>query len=428
MNWLLANHLENQDGELFIDGLSTMSLVRKYGSPLYVLSESRIRKQYQLLHNALIENYPLSRIFYSVKANSNLSVLKILKKEGSYLDVVSPGEVFLALEAGFSADKMLYTGTSVTNQELDYLLEKNIAINIDSKSLLDRLIDYNVPSLVSFRVNPLIGVGHHKKVVTAGKSAKFGITESGIVDVYRSAQKIGVEKFGMQMHIGTGSLQVEPFAEALFKLLDIASLVHKETGIQFEFIDIGGGIGVPYKPGEETVNVQQYASTLLSIFKERIKDDNLGSPYFYVEPGRFIVADAGLLLAEVNTIKKTPFKQFVGIDAGFNTLVRPTMYGSYHHVLVANKLNAEETQEYDIVGPICETGDILAENRTLPDISEGDLLAITNAGAYGFSMSSTYNSRPRAAEVLVNNGKSEIIRERESFSDLLLNQKIAGWL
>ena len=245
---------------------------------------------------------------------------------------------------------------------------------------------------------------------------------------YEKAKKAGVKKFGIHMHIGSGILTVEPFVLATNRLLEIAKKVHDQAGLDFEFIDIGGGIGVPYKPEDRELDLNEFSDRVLSLFREKIKEYDLGEPVFCVEPGRYIVCDAGYLLTAVNTVKMTPFKKFVGVDAGFNTLLRPTMYGSYHPVVVANRLTSPEEETYDLAGPICESGDLLARDRRLPKIYEGDLLAILNAGAYGYSMSSQYNSRPRAAEVLVKNGKYSLIRERENFDSLLHGQTVAEWL
>jgi diaminopimelate decarboxylase len=425
---ILREPLENRNGELYVDGVSARELAETFDTPLYVTSEKRIRENYNRLHNALISNYPKVRVYYAAKANSNLSVLKILEIEGSYLDAVSPGEVSIALKAGFSPERILFTGTSVRNDELKFLVGSEVSVNVDSLSQLDRLLSMAVPSLVSMRVNPEIGAGHHAHVITAGRESKFGVWEEDALGAYAKAKKVGVERFGIHMHVGSGVLDAKPFVLALEKLLSTAKRVHEQVGVEFEFIDMGGGLGVPYRPEDKELDLTLFAGTVLALFKRRIDEYGLGKPFFCVEPGRYLVSDAGVLLSAVNTVKITPFKKFVGVDAGFNTLVRPTMYGSYHHMLVGNKLGFPEEETYDVVGPICESGDVLARDRRLPKIEEGDLLAVLNAGAYGFAMSSQYNARPRAAEVLVKNGKCALIRERESLEDLLSGQQVAEWL
>jgi diaminopimelate decarboxylase len=417
--------LENRKGKLYFDGVSAIELAEKFDTPLYVVSESRIRENYKRLYSALTRNYEKIRVYYAAKANSNLSVLKILENEGAYLDAVSPGEVFMALTSGFPPDRILFTGTSIRNDELKFLADSNITVNIDSLSELDRLLKITVPRLLSVRVNPEIGAGHHDHCITAGKNTKFGLWENDALKAYKTAKKAGVKRFGIHMHVGSGILDVEPFVLALEKLLNVAKKVHDKTGVSFEFVDMGGGLGVPYQPEDEELDLALFAEKVLSLFKSKIDDYDLGKPFFCVEPGRYLVCDASVLLTVVNTVKETPFKKFVGVDAGFNTLVRPTMYGSYHHVLVANKLDSPEKETYDVVGPVCESGDVLAKDRRLPKIQEGDLLAVLNAGAYGFSMSSQYNARPRAAEVMVKNGKCTLIREREQLDDLMSGQRMA---
>jgi diaminopimelate decarboxylase len=425
---MLREPLENRNGELYVDGVSARELAEKFDTPLYVTSEKRIRENYNRLRSALIRNYQKIRIYYAAKANSNLSVLKILETEGSYLDAVSPGEVSIALKAGFPPERILFTGTSVRNDELKFLVNSNVTVNVDSLSQLDRLLNMAVPSLLSVRANPEIGAGHHNHVITAGKHSKFGVWEEDALKAYETAKKAGVERFGIHMHVGSGVLDVEPFVLALEKLLSIAKRVRDQVGVEFEFIDMGGGLGVPYKPEDKELDLTLFSDTVLALFSRRIDEYGLGKPFFCVEPGRYLVCDAGVLLTAVNTVKTTPFKKFVGVDAGFNTLIRPTMYGSHHHMLVANKLGSPEEETYDVVGPICESGDALARDRRLPKIEEGDLLAVLNAGAYGFAMSSQYNARPRAAEVLVKNGKYTLVRERETFDDLLSGQRVAEWL
>jgi diaminopimelate decarboxylase len=415
--------LESRNGQLFIDGVAVKTLVEKFDTPLYVISERRIRDNFKRLNQALARNYEKAKIFYAMKANSNLAVLKALETEGANVDAVSPGEVFLALTSGFTPDRILFTGTSVRNDELKFLSDSNVTINVDSLSQLNRLLNIGVPECLSFRINPEMGAGHHEHVVTGGKHSKFGLWEEDAIEAYDTAKKAGVEKFGIHMHIGSGIREVKPFISALEKLLNIAKNVHTEVGINFEFVDMGGGLGVPYHPNEEPLDLAVFSDKVLSLFKAKVHQYGLGEPSFYVEPGRYLVADSCILLTTVNTLKTTPYRNFAGVDAGFNTLVRPTMYGSYHHMLVANKSVATEEEKYDVAGPICESGDLLATDRMLPKLEEGDVLAVLNAGAYGFSMSSQYNARPRTAEVLVKEGKFKVVREREQLDDLMRSQQ-----
>ncbi|MEM3055090.1 MAG: diaminopimelate decarboxylase, partial [Candidatus Bathyarchaeia archaeon] len=324
--------------------------------------------------------------------------------------------------------QILYTGTSVSDEELDYVLEKNVIINVDSLSQFRKMLKKTVPPTLSVRINTEFGAGHHEYTVTASKTSKFGVDGKTAMEMYSAAKDLGVKNFGIHMHIGSGIMQVDPFIKAAEKLLEIAEAIHMQLGISFNFIDLGGGIGVPYKPEEKEVDIENFAKELADFFREKLADYGLDQPELWLEPGRYLVAESGVLLTKVNMLKETFYRKFVGVDAGFNTLIRPAMYGSYHHMVLANRLNATSVENYDVVGPLCESGDVLARDRQLPKISEGDILAILNVGAYGYAMSSQYNSRPRAAEVLVKDGCYELIREREKLQDLVRGQKIASWL
>lgn len=425
---MIKSPLKNVDGELYIEDVSTLKLAEEFGTPLYVMSESKIRENYRRLKSAFLRNYNKVKILYSAKANTNISILKILESEGAGVDAVSAGEVYLALEAGFHPNQILYTGVNVGDEELKFVMDRKVAVNVDSLSQLEKLLKIGVPPMLSVRVNTEFGAGHHEYVITAGKITKFGLHEENALKAYKLAKEAGVEKFGIHMHIGSGMMDVTPLLQATEELLKTAKRIHEELKINFEFMDLGGGIGVPYKPEEKEVDLQLFADGLAGLFKERVNEYSLGEPELWLQPGRYMVAEAGVLLTKVNAVKHTPYRKFVGVNAGFNTLIRPTMYGAYHHILVANKLNEQPIEMYDVVGPLCESGDVLAKERLLPKISEGDVLAILNAGAYGFSMSSQYNSRPRPAEVLVKNSQYTLIRERENFRDLIQKQRIAEWL
>ncbi|MFP3952051.1 MAG: diaminopimelate decarboxylase [Candidatus Bathyarchaeia archaeon] len=418
-NVMLRFPLSRRGDILFVEGVSTIDLADEFDTPLYVMSESRVKENYRRLRSAFHGYDSGFHIFYSAKANTNLELLKVLEGASAHVDVVSPGEVYIAKMAGFSSDRILFTGTSVQDDELDYLIKEDVLINIDSLSQLGRLLERRVPEVISFRVNPIHGAGHHEYVVTAGKTPKFGLWIDDVIEGYRRAADAGVSRFGIQMHIGSGILEPEPHLRATETLLKIAGKVTSKLGLSFEFIDLGGGFGVPYRPEDEPLDVEALANGLIDLIEDGSERFSLGNPEIWIEPGRYLVADAGLLLTKINTLKETPHKKFAGVDAGFNTLLRPTLYNSYHHILLANRTNKTPSERYDVVGPICETGDVLAENRSLPKLSEGDLLAILTTGAYGYSMSSQYNSRPRPAEVLVNKNSYRQIRARETFRDLL---------
>ena len=393
-------------------------------TPVYVISENRIRDNYTRLHRAFKKCYENTRIYYAAKANSNMSVLAIMREMGAFVDTVSAGEIYLALKSGFEPERILYTGTSVGEPELDYVIKSNVTIDVDSISQMASLLRKTLPSSVSVRLNPEVGAGHHSHVVTGSRGAKFGLLQTDAYTAYRMARDAGVKRFGIQMHIGSGILNPEPHERAMENLLKAAWDIHRGLGIDFEFIDIGGGFGVPYRPDEEELNIEEAADSIVAIFKERISEYGLGEPLLCIEPGRYLVCDAGVLLTRVNAVKSTGNKEFIGVDAGFNTLIRPVMYDAYHEIVRADIVGATTERIYDIVGPLCESGDFLAKDRKLQETRIGDLLVILNAGAYGFSMSSHYNSRPRPAEILIKDATYSVVREREDFQVLTMGQRI----
>ncbi len=415
----------NEKGNLSIGGADAVELSEKYDTPLYVIDEEKIRENYKRVYGAFSAQYKDFKIFYACKANTNLAVMRILEQEGSGIDAVSPGEIYTALLAGFEPERVLYTGNNATDKELKFAVDSGVIINLDSVSALHRLTKICNPNEVkiSFRINPKVGAGHHEHCITGGYLSKFGIMEEEAVEVYQRAANMGYNIVGIHTHIGSGILDPEPFMLAVETLMDVAGRVHQETNIDLEFIDFGGGLGIPYTLEDSKLDIETFSREITDLYKSKLNEYDLGKPTMCIEPGRYIVGDASILLTRVNTIKQS-YRKFAGVDAGFNTLLRPSMYGSYHHIVAVNKPDAKNTQTIDIAGNICESGDLFARDRPMPEIEEGDILAIFNAGAYAFSMSSQYNSRPKTMEVLVNNGKSEVIRERETFADVLAKQNV----
>ncbi len=407
---------------MIIGGISATSLAEDFGTPLYVTEEKAIRENFNRIQGAFSKHMP-TRVHYACKANSNLAILRILEQEGSYIDTVSIGEVKTCMRAGFSPDKILYTGVSVSNEELEELVFQGVTINIDSLSEMRRLSTITTDIPVSFRVNPAVGAGHHEHVVTGAKGTKFGIPNDRVLEAYKEALELGFTPIGIHAHIGSGGQKVQPFVEVTEVLASFANEIEEELDISLQFLDIGGGVGIPYRPNEKTMDLDLLAESVCSVVKERTSIPNIA-----IEPGRYIVADSTVLLTSVVDVKKSGDKHYVGVDAGFNTLIRPAFYGSYHHVRVANKFGMTGEITYDVVGPICETGDYLAKDRLLPPVEEGDLIAVYDTGAYGFVMSSQYNSRPRCGEVLVKDGNASLVRERERVEDLYRYQKIPARL
>lgn len=415
----------NDKDHLDIGGADAVEIAKEYGTPVFVIDENRIRDNYNRFYDAFSKYYPNFQVFYACKANTNLSVMKILESEGCCIDAVSPGEVYTAKKMGFAGDRILFTGNNVTNDELKYVVEQGAIVNLDSISALNRLAEVVDPDglKISFRVNPMVGAGHHDHCITGGVMSKFGIMDIEAVEAYDLAKDLGFNPVGMHSHIGSGILDPEPFKLAIESTMDIAGKVHKDAGIDFEFVDFGGGVGIPYTPDENILDIDTFAKENIALFKQKLEEYDMGNPTMYLEPGRYLVGDASVLLVRVNSVKQS-YRKFIGVDAGFNTLLRPAMYDSYHHIVLANKMSAPESQDVDIAGNVCESGDLFARDRRMPEIEEGDLLAILNAGAYGFTMSSNYNSRPKTPEVLVSNGKTHLVREKETFEDLFNKQHI----
>jgi len=428
-DWLSRKGLEYRKEILYFADKNTLDIARNHGTPLYVINEQLIRERYRSLKNVLNLEYKNNQINYAVKANSNLSVLKILNSEGASFDCTSMGEVYTCLKAGISSEKVMFTGNMFTDTDFTFAVSNDIFVNLDSLSQLNRLVRIHEnldkeKKAISFRINPEFGAGHHKHTITAGKDIKFGILEEQAIEAYRKAKEAGFEKFGIHQHIGSGVLNALDFSKPAEKFISIINKIIEELDIKFEFIDFGGGLGIPYRPEEEPLDLERFKNLVLKPFLDLVKSKGLGAPIFKIEPGRYLSAESTILLTQINTIKDNGYKLFAGVNAGFNTLIRPTLYNSYHHIIPCDLKGNNQEFEYDIVGPICESGDVLGKARNLKELKEGDYLAILDTGAYGFVMSSPYNSRPRPAEVLINNNSVYEIRRAETFDDLLNTQKI----
>ncbi|MHA2006096.1 MAG: diaminopimelate decarboxylase [Promethearchaeota archaeon] len=426
-DWLKNKDLEYKGGILQFANLNTIEIAGKYGTPIYIINEQMIRNRYKELKKALDSVYKNNHIYYAIKANSNLSVLKILNSEGANFDCTSTGEIFTCFKAGISAEKIIYTGNMFTNEDFKFAVENGVHVNLDSISQLKRLNkvydDLGVErDTISFRINPEFGAGHHSHTITAGKMIKFGILENQVIEAYSQAKNFGFKKFGTHIHIGSGILDPNDYRKAVDKYITNITNLTDTINISLEFINFGGGLGIPYHPNDEPLNLDLYKEIVVNKIKNLIETVDFGDPSFIIEPGRYLSAEASIILTQINTIKDNGYKKFVGVDAGFNTLIRPTMYGSYHHIIPCDVSEERNKIKYEIVGPICESGDILGKERILSELKEEEYLAILDTGAYGFSMSSPYNSRPRTSEILINDGHTSKIREEETFEDLLKSQ------
>ena len=426
----LPHHLTVEGGHLHIGRQDCMALAERYGTPLYVTSEDRVLEQYAAYKRALTSRYQKVQILFAAKANGNLAILRALARQGAGADVFSSGELHLALEAGMAAENLLFNGSSKTPEDLRLAVEKGVRVSVDSLDELHQL-DATARSLkktagIAFRVNPALSVPTHPKIATGLATSKFGIPHKEIPAAYREALSCkNIKPVGLHCHIGSQILDTEPFARAAGVMMRIAKELTQE-GVRLEFIDLGGGLGIPYHHDTDPApSPEDYAAKAVPIFKEGCEACGI-SPALWVEPGRSLVADSTVLLTRVNSTKSA-HKRFANVDAGFNLLIRPAMYDAYHEVIVANKAGALLTTEYTVTGPICESGDILAPDRKLPEIAAGDIIAVLDAGAYGFAMSSQYNSRPRCPEVLIHGSEAALMRRGETLSDLTAPMELPPW-
>ena len=404
--------------ELSCERLSLRALAAETGTPAYVYSKAALLEGYRAYDRAFAEVPHV--VCYSVKANSNLAVLGVLGKAGAGADIVSGGELFRALRAGIPTDRIIFSGVGKTPDEMRAALEVGILLfNVESLSELRALDavarELGVKAPVALRVNPDVNPQTHAYIATGLRTSKFGIPYDLALEAYEEAAGLkGVEVVGADMHIGSQLTKAAPFADAVAR---IASLVKtlRERAIEIRLVDVGGGLGIRYR-AETPPTHQEYATVLLPALRE------LGVTVL-LEPGRSIVGNAGLLLTRVLYRKDTGEKKFVIIDAAMNDLIRPPLYDAYHEIRPVNEARlGGPVETVDVVGPVCESGDFVAKDRELAQAQEGDLLAIMSAGAYGFAMSSNYNTRPRAVEVLVDGDRYTIVRRRETYEDLVAGE------
>ncbi len=406
-----------RNGELFAEGVALTAIAERFGTPTYVYSRAHIEAQYNAYANALSGMPHL--VCFAVKANSNLGVLNVLARLGAGFDIVSRGELERVLAAGGQADKIVFSGVGKTRDDMRRALEVGVhCFNVESTEELERLqvvaADLGVRAPISLRVNPDVDDGTHPYISTGLKENKFGIAIADAEDVYiRAAQLPNLEVVGVDCHIGSQLTTLEPFIDALDRLLALIDRL-SDCGIYLRHIDLGGGLGVRYRDEEPPL-----AGDYIKAVRERLDGRDLALVF---EPGRYIVANAGVLLTQVEYLKHTEHKDFAIVDAAMNDLIRPALYQAWMDVTAVRPRDSE-ARAYDIVGPICETGDFLAKDRQLA-LAEGDLLAVHSAGAYGFVMSSNYNTRGRAAEVLVDGDQAFEVRRRETVAELFAGESL----
>ena len=390
-----------------------LTIATEFGSPIYVYDAAKIQTQYERLTRAF-SSITSIRINYAAKALSNVSILKLLKKMGSGLDAVSIQEVKLGLYAGFPAESIIYTPNGVSMDEIEAVAQLGVQINIDNLSILEQFGTKNPETPVCIRINPHVMAGGNSNISVGHIDSKFGISIHQLPHLLRIVENTKMHINGIHMHTGSDILDIDVFLYAAEILFDTAK--HFKT---LDFIDFGSGFKVPYKEGDIETDIEELGEKLTKRFNAF--QNAYGRPLTLVfEPGKFLVSEAGFFLAKVNVVKQTTSTVFAGIDSGFNHLIRPMLYGSEHYI--ENISNPEGKERfYSVVGYICET-DTFATNRRISEIKEGDILCFRNAGAYCFSMASNYNSRCKPAEVLWMENKAHLIREQETFEDLIRNQ------
>lgn len=419
------------NGALHIAGVPVARLIEEFGSPLYVYDRSAIDRQIERIRGAFAR-LPLQP-FYAAKANSNLTILRIIASHGFGCDAVSPGEVFLARKAGFPPERIWFTCSNVSDRDLLLLSDPEVVINVNSMSEVDRVIALQLPNPIALRVNPDVGAGHHRDVVTGGFGVKFGLEIAQLADARMMAADAGLTVVGLHAHIGSGVNEVRPLLESARTLVALAD---DFPGLRW--LNFGGGMGVPYRPGDAEFPIDEYGRELEGVAGPCLKKRGLTA---IVEPGRYVVAGAGVLLSTVTAWKISGGFIWVGCDTGFNHLVRPSRYGAYHHIVNATRGDdswlrdrmSGDPYDFDsgavVAGNICESGDVFTREgddqkpRRLAPTHVGDVLAFCDAGAYGFSMASHYNARLLPAEVLVDGDEAVLIRARQTFEELLAGQE-----
>ena len=414
------NYFAYKDNRLFVEEVAISDLAARFGTPFYVYSTRTLRRHYRVMDEAFAGTDHL--ICYAMKALSNLSVLKLFAALGSGFDIVSVGELMRCIRAGADPGKIVFSGVGKTDEELKAALEAGILmINDESAPELHRVAAVAARmrrrAPVSLRVNPDLDPGTHPHISTGHRDSKFGIPLSQVREYYAEARALpDLDVVGLSTHIGSQITDTSPFSEAANKVAAIVKAL-REGGLALRYLDLGGGLGIPYQ--EEPPPPAEYAAALLGPLR------GLGLKLI-IEPGRVMVGNAGALVTRVLYVKETDVKRFIVVDGAMNDLIRPVLYEAYHQILPVERRAGEPMVTADVVGPVCESGDFFARERELSAPRDGDLLAVMSAGAYGFVMASNYNSRPRAPEIMVDGAETYVVRERESFEDIVRGEKLVS--
>ncbi|MBO7146636.1 MAG: diaminopimelate decarboxylase [Lentisphaeria bacterium] len=405
--------------KIAIGDVPVEQIAAQFGTPTYVYDEAKIRSNIRRVYSAFSKHYPDFKMFYAVKACNNPAIVNILRQEGAGVDAASVNEILLAKHVGLGGEDVMFSGNFLSDDDIKQGLASGVIFNLDDISILPRLLKFGKPEMLSFRVNPGYGKSNVGEYVTnAGPNAKFGIHPDKVMDAYRMAKEAGIKRFGAHMMTGSCITDAEYFPFVTGLLMDIIGKTAQTLGIDFEFIDLGGGLGIPYRPDEPGLDLDKAAELTAEMFRKKSAEYGMKPPQLKMEPARYFVGNAGYIIGKVHSIKES-YKKIAGTDIGMNTLARPAMYGSYHHIFVDGKEN-EPRKTIGLCGQLCENTDFWVKERELPaSLTEGDLVVVENAGAYGFGMSYQYNGRLRPAEVLVNGSDIQLIRERETFDDMI---------
>jgi diaminopimelate decarboxylase len=419
----MMNHFEYRNGEMFAEGVPIKRIAKEVGTPAYVYSLATLKRHFRVFDQAFSKVPHI--VCFSVKANSNIALLRAFAKEGSGFDIVSGGELFRALKAGGDPKKIVFSGVGKKKEEIEYALQSGILMfNVESEHEIVALNEIaggvGKKAPISLRINPDVDPQTHPYISTGMKKAKFGVDIARSVESYKKAVSLPhLEVVGVDCHIGSQLTSVAPFVDALGRVREYLDRVLvgslKKEGAQIRYLDLGGGLGISYKD-EMPPHPEEYANAIIS----GLEGLNVT---LILEPGRVIVGNAGILVTEVQYLKETDEKKFVIVDGGMNDLIRPALYGSYQAIQPVTQANGEKIVA-DVVGPICESGDFFAKDREISRPQRGDLLAVMSAGAYGFTMASNYNSHPKPPEVLVDGDHYYVIRARESLDDLIRGEEI----
>ncbi|MEE8493939.1 MAG: diaminopimelate decarboxylase [Nitrospirales bacterium] len=412
-----------RNGELCCEAVPLTRIAKELGTPCYVYSHTTLVRHFRAVDQAFQDTPHI--VAYAVKANSNLALLRLMASEGSGADIVSGGELHRALKAGVPPQKIVFAGVGKSREEVRYALESDILMfNVESSAELlaldEAAAEVGRRARIALRINPDIDPKTHPYISTGLKKSKFGISADRALEEFELAASLRhIDVVGVHKHIGSQLTDVAPFAEALKKMLALVEEL-RQRGTNIRFINIGGGLGITYAD-ETPPHPKELAAAVAPLVRDR-------GCVLIMEPGRVIVGNAGILMTRVLYIKDGPSKKFVIVDAGMNDLIRPSLYGAYHEIRPVREDPDPKTVVVDVVGPVCESGDFLATDRSLPEVKAGDLLAVMSAGAYGFVMASNYNSRPRPPEILVKDGEIHVIRARESYDDLVRGETIPEFL